>query len=52
MADDTVARNIAFSVSEETLDIDAVGDAALRARIYDFVGEKLPEWWQPDGEKA
>jgi len=46
LSDDTVARNIAFGVAPEEIDMEAVREAARRAHIYDFVEEELPETWQ------
>ena len=46
MADDTVARNIAFGVPEEEIDMTAVRDAARRAHIYEFVTHELPNRWE------
>ena len=46
LADDTVARNIAFGVPDEEIDMDAVRDAAHRAHIHDFVAKELPSQWQ------
>ena len=46
LADDTVARNIAFGVPEEDIDRDAVRDAARRAHIHDFITGELPNRWQ------
>ena len=46
LADDTVARNIAFGVREEEIDMDAVKDAARRAHIHDFVTRELPNRWE------
>jgi ATP-binding cassette subfamily C protein len=45
LSDDTIARNIAFGVPEEKIDMDAVRDAARRAHIYDFVTSDLPNQW-------
>ncbi|ABC44713.1 ABC transporter ATP-binding protein [Salinibacter ruber] len=45
LSDDTVARNIAFGVSEDEIDLDAVRDAARKAHIYDFVEGELPDRW-------
>jgi ATP-binding cassette subfamily C protein len=45
LADDTVARNIAFGVRKDEIDMDAVLDAAQRAHIFDFVERDLPEQW-------
>ncbi len=46
LSDDTVARNIAFGVPEDDIDMEAVRDAARRAHIYDFITSKLPDQWQ------
>ena len=46
LADDTVARNIAFGVSEDEIDLDAVRDAARRAHIADFIESDLPKQWE------
>jgi len=46
LADDTVARNIAFGVAEDEIDLDAVRDAARRAHIADFIESDLPEQWE------
>ncbi len=45
LSDDSVARNIAFGVSPEAIDRDAVRDAARRAHIFDFVEDELPSEW-------
>ena len=46
LSDDTVARNIAFGVPRDEIDMDIVRDAARRAHIYDFVVNELPERWE------
>ena len=46
LADDTVARNIAFGVRQDEIDLDAVRDAARRAHISDFIESDLPEQWE------
>ncbi len=46
LSDDTVARNIAFGVSPDEIDMESVREAARRAHIYDFVEGELPETWQ------
>lgn len=46
LSDDTVARNIAFGVPGEDIDMEAVKEAAKRAHIYDFVSGELPDQWQ------
>nr|WP_272506271.1 ABC transporter ATP-binding protein [Salinibacter ruber] len=45
LADDSVARNIAFGVSEEEIDLNRVQDAARRAHICEFVENELPGRW-------
>ncbi len=45
LSDDTIARNIAFGVPEEKIDMRAVQDAAHRAHIFEFVDTELPEGW-------
>lgn len=45
LSDDTVARNIAFGVAEEEIDMAAVRDAARRAHILDFIENELPDQW-------
>lgn len=46
LADDTVARNIAFGVPKKEIDMNAVEDAARRAHIHDFITHELPERWE------
>ena len=46
MSDDSVARNIAFGVPEEQIDLEAVRVAARRAQILGFVENELPEQWR------
>jgi ATP-binding cassette subfamily C protein len=46
LSDDTVARNIAFGVAPDEIDMDSVREAARRAHIYDFVENELPDTWQ------
>jgi ABC-type multidrug transport system fused ATPase/permease subunit len=43
LADDTVARNIAFGVNPSDIDHEAVTKAARAAHIYEFVTEELPD---------
>jgi len=45
LSDDTVARNIAFGVAPDRIDMEAVRDAARRAHIFDFVEHELPRQW-------
>lgn len=45
LSDDTIARNIAFGVPEDEIDMDVVRDAASRAHIFDFVEGELPDRW-------
>ena len=46
LADDTVARNIAFGVPPDEIDRAAVEAAARRAHIYEFVTRELPDRWE------
>ena len=46
LADDTIARNIAFGISEGMIDTRAVERAARMAQIHDFVSHDLPEGYQ------
>ncbi|WP_263841470.1 ABC transporter ATP-binding protein [Salinibacter sp.] len=46
LSDDTLARNIAFGVPEEDIDMCAVRDAARRANIHDFIMDELPKGWR------
>lgn len=43
LADDTIARNIAFGVPEHDIDIDRVSDAARIANLRTFIEEELPD---------
>lgn len=45
LADDSVARNIAFGVPEGEIDMESVRDAARRAHIYNYVVDGLPDQW-------
>jgi ATP-binding cassette subfamily C protein len=45
LSDDTVARNIAFGVPEDEINMNAVRDAARRAHIYEFVRGEMPNQW-------
>ena len=45
MADTTLAENIAFGVSSDTIDLDRVQQAARQAQIADFI-ESSPEGYQ------
>lgn len=42
LADDTVARNIAFGVADGALDREAVERAARMAQLHDFITDELP----------
>lgn len=42
LADDTVARNVAFGVPADEIDVTAVEEALQRAQIHDFVMKELP----------
>jgi len=46
LLDDTVARNIAFGVTDEKIDMNIVKSAAKIANIHDFVSEELPNKYQ------
>lgn len=46
ISDDTVLNNIAFGVSEEQIDINAVEQAAKIAHIHDFILSELPNGYQ------
>jgi ABC-type bacteriocin/lantibiotic exporter with double-glycine peptidase domain len=43
LTDDTIARNIAFGVSPDDIDHEALVEAARMAHIYEFVTEELPD---------
>lgn len=43
LADDTVAKNIAFGHPEASIDMNKVHNAAKLARIYDFISNELPQ---------
>lgn len=46
LSDDTIARNIAFGVKSDEIDMQSVREAARRAHIHDFVEDELPERWR------
>jgi ABC-type multidrug transport system fused ATPase/permease subunit len=46
IADDTIARNIAFGVPDGEIEMDAVRRAARIANIADFIESELPEGYQ------
>ena len=43
LTDDTVARNVAFGIPPEHIDMAAVERAARLAQIHDFITQQLPE---------
>ena len=43
LTDDTIARNIAFGVESNEIDLVAVKRAARLAQIHDFISESLPQ---------
>jgi ATP-binding cassette subfamily C protein len=45
LSDDTVARNIAFGVPPDEIDMAAVREAARRAHIRSFIEKELAEQW-------
>ena len=46
LSDDTVAKNIAFGVPDDKIDMDAVEKAARIANIHDFVVSEMPKGYQ------
>lgn len=46
LSDDTIARNIAFGVEDDDLDMQAVENAARIARIHEFIVSELPIGYQ------
>lgn len=46
LADDTVARNIAFGVADARIDMDAVVKAARMAQVHEFIEQDLPAGYQ------
>ncbi len=53
LSDDSVARNIAFGVPKDEIDMNRVRDAARRAHIRSFVESELPNQWNTTvGEKG
>ncbi|MDX1419908.1 MAG: ABC transporter ATP-binding protein [Rubricoccaceae bacterium] len=43
VVDDTVAKNIAFGIPDEEVDLERVREAARTARLHDFIVQELPE---------
>jgi ATP-binding cassette, subfamily B, bacterial PglK len=53
ISDDTIARNIAFGIPEEQIDMDAVRHAARIANLADFVETELPRGYDTEiGERG
>lgn len=46
LADDTIARNIAFGVPQEKIDMEAVENAARTAALHDFIESDLSQGYQ------
>lgn len=46
LQDDTVARNIAFGIPDDSIDLDVVGHVAKIANIHNFIVEQLPDGYQ------
>jgi ATP-binding cassette subfamily C protein len=46
LSDDTVARNIAFGVARDQIDMEAVREAARRAHIFNYIEQDLPNRWE------
>ncbi len=53
LCDDTVARNIAFGVPDQQIDLEAVRCAAKLANIHDFIEKELPHGYETEvGERG
>ena len=53
LADDSIAANIAFGVTDAAIDMAAVELAAKRANIHEFIINELPEGYQTEiGERG
>lgn len=53
IADDTIARNIAFGVPDDSIDMESVRRAARIANIADFIESELPDGYQTSvGERG
>ncbi|MBM3701512.1 MAG: ABC transporter ATP-binding protein [Actinobacteria bacterium] len=46
LQDDTVARNIAFGIPDDSIDLNVVGHVAKIANIHNFIVEQLPDGYQ------
>ena len=46
LQDDTVARNIAFGIPDDSIDLDTVEHVAKIANIHNFIVEQLPDRYQ------
>ncbi len=46
LTDDTVARNIAFGLPDEEIDMEAVAQAAKAASIHEFIESELPRGYE------
>lgn len=53
LLDDTVARNVAFGLEDDEIDMDAVRSACREAQIADFVENELPDGYHTNvGERG
>jgi len=53
LSDDTIARNIAFGLPDEEINMDQVEKAAQLANLHDFISTELPKSYQTSiGEKG
>jgi ABC-type multidrug transport system fused ATPase/permease subunit len=53
LIDDTIARNIAFGVSDEKIDEARLGEACAMAQLLDFIEGELPKGFDTDvGERG
>ncbi len=53
ISDDTIARNIAFGIPEEQIDMEAVRKAAVIANLADFIDSELPNGYHTNiGERG
>jgi ATP-binding cassette, subfamily B, bacterial PglK len=53
LLDDTIARNIAFGVEDDRIDLEAVRRACREAQIADFIEHELPDGYRTEvGERG
>ena len=46
LQDDTIARNIAFGIPDDSIDLGVIEDVARIANIHNFIVKELPEGYQ------